>query len=199
MNELLGWYGYEKVDSRDTQGLNLTHFASNNSSTTGNNNPSSNGVSPPSSAMEGSDVSEDAASHHEGLDEPSRLRSESISPGQDGIDASEDAASHHEGLDEPCRLRFERINPGQDGRLWIYYPTGLCTYVLERLYRPYTLSSRRVAVRYANSKSRRELAKGLGDLVAGSPTLRLGHHIKIRFHYSSTVYINLVHARCLWI
>ncbi|CAN7988172.1 unnamed protein product, partial [Ixodes hexagonus] len=28
MNELLGWYGYEKaVDSRDTQGLNLTHFA----------------------------------------------------------------------------------------------------------------------------------------------------------------------------
>ncbi|GFQ91123.1 hypothetical protein TNCT_377851 [Trichonephila clavata] len=57
MNELLGWYGYEKVDSRDTQGLNLTHFASNNSSATGNtNNPSSNGVSPPSSAIEGAMV-----------------------------------------------------------------------------------------------------------------------------------------------
>lgn len=28
MNELLGWYGYEKVDSRDTQGLNLQHFSS---------------------------------------------------------------------------------------------------------------------------------------------------------------------------
>lgn len=27
MNELLGWYGYDKVDSRDTQGLNLNHFA----------------------------------------------------------------------------------------------------------------------------------------------------------------------------
>ncbi|XP_063234231.1 sine oculis-binding protein homolog isoform X2 [Bacillus rossius redtenbacheri] len=27
MNELLGWYGYDKVDSRDTQGLNLHHFA----------------------------------------------------------------------------------------------------------------------------------------------------------------------------
>ncbi|CAL1288835.1 unnamed protein product [Larinioides sclopetarius] len=97
MNELLGWYGYEKVDSRDTQGLNLTHFASNNSSTTGNNNPSSNGVSPPSSAMEGSDVSEDAASHHEGLDEPSRLRSESISPGQDvSSTASDEVARQHQ-------------------------------------------------------------------------------------------------------
>ncbi|GFX32699.1 uncharacterized protein TNCV_888371 [Trichonephila clavipes] len=86
MNELLGWYGYEKVDSRDTQGLNLTHFASNNSSATGNtNNPSSNGVSPPSSAIEGSDGSEDATSHNEGLDDPSRLRSDSISPGQDEI------------------------------------------------------------------------------------------------------------------
>ncbi|KAG0430814.1 hypothetical protein HPB47_022356 [Ixodes persulcatus] len=32
MNELLGWYGYEKaVDSRDTQGLNLTHFAPSSS------------------------------------------------------------------------------------------------------------------------------------------------------------------------
>lgn len=29
MNELLGWYGYDKVDSRDTQGLNLHHFAAN--------------------------------------------------------------------------------------------------------------------------------------------------------------------------
>ncbi|KAF8773266.1 Sine oculis-binding protein like protein [Argiope bruennichi] len=97
MNELLGWYGYEKVDSRDTQGLNLTHFASNNSSTTGNNNPSSNGVSPPSSAMEGSDVSEDAASHHEGLDEPTRLRSESISPGQDvSSTASDEVARQHQ-------------------------------------------------------------------------------------------------------
>lgn len=28
MNELLGWYGYDKVSSRDTQGLNLHHFAS---------------------------------------------------------------------------------------------------------------------------------------------------------------------------
>ncbi|KAK7870285.1 hypothetical protein R5R35_001010 [Gryllus longicercus] len=28
MNELLGWYGYDKVDARDTQGLNLHHFAS---------------------------------------------------------------------------------------------------------------------------------------------------------------------------
>ncbi|KAK6620693.1 hypothetical protein RUM43_010988 [Polyplax serrata] len=28
MNELLGWYGYDKVDSRDTQGLNLHHFSS---------------------------------------------------------------------------------------------------------------------------------------------------------------------------
>ncbi|XP_067000795.2 sine oculis-binding protein homolog [Anabrus simplex] len=27
MNELLGWYGYDKLDSRDTQGLNLHHFA----------------------------------------------------------------------------------------------------------------------------------------------------------------------------
>ncbi|XP_022238077.1 yrdC domain-containing protein, mitochondrial-like isoform X2 [Limulus polyphemus] len=26
MNELLGWYGYEKLDSRETQGLNLQHF-----------------------------------------------------------------------------------------------------------------------------------------------------------------------------
>lgn len=32
MNELLGWYGYDKVvDSRDTQGLNLTHFAASSS------------------------------------------------------------------------------------------------------------------------------------------------------------------------
>ncbi|KAG8287800.1 hypothetical protein J6590_030363 [Homalodisca vitripennis] len=30
MNELLGWYGYGKVDSRDTQGLKLQHFASSN-------------------------------------------------------------------------------------------------------------------------------------------------------------------------
>ncbi|GIX81272.1 hypothetical protein CEXT_516281 [Caerostris extrusa] len=82
MNELLGWYGYEKVDSRDTQGLNLTHFASNNNSS-GNNHPSSNGLSPPSSAMEGSDGSEDAASHNDALDDRARLRSESISPGQD--------------------------------------------------------------------------------------------------------------------
>lgn len=29
MNELLGWYGYDKVDSRDTQGLNLHHFSAN--------------------------------------------------------------------------------------------------------------------------------------------------------------------------
>lgn len=34
MNELLGWYGYEKVDSRDTQGLNLHHFAGPSSPTT---------------------------------------------------------------------------------------------------------------------------------------------------------------------
>lgn len=31
MNELLGWYGYEKLDSRDTQGLNLHHFAAQRS------------------------------------------------------------------------------------------------------------------------------------------------------------------------
>ncbi|XP_072145054.1 uncharacterized protein [Dermacentor andersoni] len=32
MNELLGWYGYEKVvDRRDTQGLNLGHFAASSS------------------------------------------------------------------------------------------------------------------------------------------------------------------------
>ncbi|XP_077539652.1 sine oculis-binding protein homolog A-like, partial [Haemaphysalis longicornis] len=32
MNELLGWYGYEKVvDRRDTQGLNLGHFAATSS------------------------------------------------------------------------------------------------------------------------------------------------------------------------
>jgi hypothetical protein len=30
MNELLGWYGYEKLDTRDTQALNLQHFKSNN-------------------------------------------------------------------------------------------------------------------------------------------------------------------------
>ncbi|GFS43371.1 sine oculis-binding protein homolog A [Trichonephila inaurata madagascariensis] len=98
MNELLGWYGYEKVDSRDTQGLNLTHFASNNSSATGNtNNPSSNGVSPPSSAIEGSDGSEDATSHNEGLDDPTRLRSDSISPGQDvSSTASDEVARQHQ-------------------------------------------------------------------------------------------------------
>lgn len=27
MNEFLGWYGYDKVDSRDTQGLDLHHFS----------------------------------------------------------------------------------------------------------------------------------------------------------------------------
>jgi len=31
MNELLGWYGYDKLDSRDTQGLNLHHFAAQRS------------------------------------------------------------------------------------------------------------------------------------------------------------------------
>ncbi|KAJ9587797.1 hypothetical protein L9F63_018780, partial [Diploptera punctata] len=31
MNELLGWYGYDKLDSRDTQGLNLHHFATQRS------------------------------------------------------------------------------------------------------------------------------------------------------------------------
>jgi hypothetical protein len=31
MNELLGWYGYDKLDSRDTQGLNLHHFAAQKS------------------------------------------------------------------------------------------------------------------------------------------------------------------------
>lgn len=83
MNELLGWYGYEKVDSRDTQGLNLTHFASNNSPGSNNNPP--NCVSPPSSALEGSDGSEDGESHHETADgPPSRLRSDSASPGLDG-------------------------------------------------------------------------------------------------------------------
>ncbi|XP_035217472.1 sine oculis-binding protein homolog A-like isoform X2 [Stegodyphus dumicola] len=86
MNELLGWYGYEKVDSRDTQGLNLTHFASkNNSNAAADNNNSTNGISPPSSAMEGSDASEDVASHHGGLESaPSRLRPDSVSPCPDG-------------------------------------------------------------------------------------------------------------------
>lgn len=83
MNELLGWYGYEKVDSRDTQGLNLTHFASNNSSGANNNPP--NGVSPPSSAVEGSDGSEEVASHHGAMDvSSSRGRCDSASPGPDG-------------------------------------------------------------------------------------------------------------------
>lgn len=83
MNELLGWYGYEKVDSRDTQGLNLTHFASNNPA--GNPTHPPNGVSPPSSAMEGSDGSEDMGSHH-GLTDgtPSRIRDDSASPGAEG-------------------------------------------------------------------------------------------------------------------
>ena len=30
MNELLGWYGYEKLDTRDTKDLNLRHFTANN-------------------------------------------------------------------------------------------------------------------------------------------------------------------------
>ena len=83
MNELLGWYGYEKVDSRDTQGLNLTHFASNNPS--GNPTHPPNGVSPPSSAMEGSDGSEEMGSHHGPTDgTPSRIRDDSASPGAEG-------------------------------------------------------------------------------------------------------------------
>ncbi|XP_015906916.2 sine oculis-binding protein homolog isoform X1 [Parasteatoda tepidariorum] len=95
MNEILGWYGFEKVDSRDTQGLNLTHFASNNSSAAGNN--SSNGVSPPSSAMEGSDASEDVPSHPGGLDESSRLRSDSMSPNPDASStASDEVARQHQ-------------------------------------------------------------------------------------------------------
>ncbi|KAK0078180.1 hypothetical protein PV325_002877, partial [Microctonus aethiopoides] len=32
MSELLGWYGYEKVDSKCTHGLNLDHFKSLTSS-----------------------------------------------------------------------------------------------------------------------------------------------------------------------
>ncbi|XP_054716030.1 sine oculis-binding protein homolog A-like [Uloborus diversus] len=99
MNELLGWYGYEKVDSRDTQGLNLTHFASNNNSGPGGSNHSNqtNGFSPPSSAMEGSDASEDVASHHGGLEGvSSRLRPDSVSPGPDASAASDEVARQHQ-------------------------------------------------------------------------------------------------------
>lgn len=32
MNELLGWYGYDKLDTREAQGLNLRRFASSTSS-----------------------------------------------------------------------------------------------------------------------------------------------------------------------
>ncbi|KAK8764208.1 hypothetical protein V5799_033182, partial [Amblyomma americanum] len=40
MNELLGWYGYEKVvDRRDTQGLNLGHFAATSSEEEGRSGP----------------------------------------------------------------------------------------------------------------------------------------------------------------
>lgn len=39
MNELLGWYGYDKVDSRDTKGLNLHHFAASRMSS-GRRSPS---------------------------------------------------------------------------------------------------------------------------------------------------------------
>ncbi|GAB6024802.1 hypothetical protein CHUAL_009922 [Chamberlinius hualienensis] len=48
MNELLGWYGYDKVDSRDTQSLNLTvqRFTNNGSDGCGR---SSTNVSPPAS------------------------------------------------------------------------------------------------------------------------------------------------------
>uniref|UniRef100_A0A1B6CKD9 Sine oculis-binding protein homolog n=1 Tax=Clastoptera arizonana TaxID=38151 RepID=A0A1B6CKD9_9HEMI len=51
MNELLGWYGYEKVDRKDTQALNLHHFATPGSSA----NPGS-----PASPGPASDTSSDA-------------------------------------------------------------------------------------------------------------------------------------------
>lgn len=43
MNELLGWYGYGKVDSRDTQGLNLQHFATVTSPVTSVSTPDGSG------------------------------------------------------------------------------------------------------------------------------------------------------------
>ncbi|KAG8200074.1 hypothetical protein JTE90_001931 [Oedothorax gibbosus] len=82
MNELLGWYGYEKVDSRDTQGLNLTHFASTHPNNANKNHPpsSEDNPSPPSSAMDGSDVSEDGRTSPHTSD---RIRPDSVSPGPD--------------------------------------------------------------------------------------------------------------------
>jgi len=41
MNEFLGWYGYDKVDSKDTQGLDLHHFGRRRRSAAGTDDDSS--------------------------------------------------------------------------------------------------------------------------------------------------------------
>ncbi|XP_070568163.1 sine oculis-binding protein homolog A-like isoform X2 [Ptychodera flava] len=51
MNELLGWYGYDKVDETDTQGLRLNHFAKTMQETLGQF-PENEGVTSEASSTE---------------------------------------------------------------------------------------------------------------------------------------------------
>lgn len=64
MNELLGWYGYDKINAGDTQALNLSLFSSSASSAVAGGSKRKKNVRTISSASDGSvsSSSEDSAS-----------------------------------------------------------------------------------------------------------------------------------------